>query len=115
MPEIAIDEASRRLGQAMKAWRAEHNVTQERAGLSMGVDRVQWQKWENGVADGRNPTLESLLKIATVMQMPFPVLADLIWPRDQAISVEHSHDPHRAVPRRDGSAPTSSGNSSGSS
>lgn len=90
----------------MKQWRKTAGITQETAGLSIGVDRVQWQKRENGTADGKNPTLESLLKIAGAMDVPFSELADMIWPSgSQGLAVE------TPVLRATESSPRTSGSS----
>ncbi len=63
--EIRKEQANlcRSLGEALKAHRMEHNMTQEFVAEHLGVSRQAVSKWENGTSDPSTANLLALAKL----------------------------------------------------
>ena len=61
------------LSEKIKAIRAEKGLAQERLALEAGVDRTLVSKIERGIA---NPSLETLVKLATTLKIPVSTLIE---------------------------------------
>jgi DNA-binding XRE family transcriptional regulator len=60
-------ETCRSLGETLKKYRMERNMTQEFVAEALGVSRQAVSKWENGAAD---PSTANLLALAKLFGVP---------------------------------------------
>lgn len=84
MPQTRTAEVASRLATLVGNWRNQAGLNQFQAAEKIGIDRVTFQRIENGFNDpGRtqpsNPKLSTLLGIAKAMNRPLPeLMADLM-------------------------------------
>lgn len=85
MGESRTAQIAPRLAVLVGKWRRDAGLNQFEAAERIGVDRVTYQRLESGFNDsGReqptNPTLSTLLGIASAMDRPLPeLIADLMF------------------------------------
>lgn len=61
------------IGDKLKKARLDKGLTQKKLGDKIGVSQATYQQWESGT---RNPKRETLIKIATALEVPVALLYD---------------------------------------
>lgn len=84
MPQTQTAQFASRLATVVGNWRNQAGLNQFEAAEKIGIDRVTFQRIENGFNDSQrksptNPTLSTLMGIANAMDRPLPeLMADLM-------------------------------------